>query len=94
MCKYGTHDIKFDLEGLQESDLLKIANDFGIECRLNRPGSWTKGGVLDSLFGRHILTWSKKHPRMAKESAALEFYMQTMIESDIKPIDNESYTGF
>ncbi|MEH6454793.1 MAG: hypothetical protein V7749_00595 [Cocleimonas sp.] len=95
MCKYGIHDKKYSLSGLDEDQLTTLAVSLGIEFipklgkkRVESPM------MLDSLMARNLLNWANKHPKMAKENVTVISYRDEMTERGILPLPNADYTGY
>lgn len=94
MCKYGLHDMKFELSGMSPDELKQLAMDLGIEYRSREKGDSIHRRYLDSPLGRNLLTWAELHPRMAKENPTVEHYKSVMMEDCVLPMEPELYSGY
>lgn len=94
MCKYGAHDKKFSLAGLDEKQLSNLSEYFGIEFRPNGKRSTGSSQILDSVAARSLLNWIKKHPRMARENPTVAMYNDILLENGTLPLPPNEYTGF
>lgn len=94
MCKYGVYDKKFPIHGLNETELTTLAITFGIEFRPKGMRPIEAPMLLDSFAARSLLTWTKKHPKLAKEHSTVFSYLSIMSEVGVSPLSDDEYTGF
>lgn len=94
MCKYGVYDKKFPIHGLDEAELTTLAIAFGIEFRPKGRLQIEAPMLLDSFAARSLLTWTKKHPKFAKEHPTVLSYLRIMYEVGVSPLPDDEYTGF
>jgi hypothetical protein len=94
MCKYGVHDQKFSLSGLNKDQLTALSINFGIEFKPKDMPQIESPRMLDSLAARSLLNWKNKHVRMSKENETLLSYVDVIKSCDVLPLPDAEYTGY
>ncbi|MFT5725689.1 MAG: hypothetical protein ACI9JN_002816 [Bacteroidia bacterium] len=94
MCKYGLHDPKFSLRGLDEEQLASLAMNFGIEFRPKEKRRIATPLLLDSLAARSLINWINKHPKMTKENTIILTYLRILEEVGAQPLNDADYSGY